>query len=274
MTLREVPAASLAERAWEFQSPHLHLILQSVAAGNTAACAWTLDPGDPARLCVLWELGNKGLWVMGHDTTAEGIAALAAAAAGALPERARALGLRRLAVRGVGPGMHACVEHAFAGRLTGACTVVFHHLPPGSTAPVASPPCGVDLVPVNGRLLAGGQANADAVAAEVRWMWPSLERYLGHGWGVAAVAHGEVVGWCTAEFVGPERCSVCLETVEKRRRQGIGTGAGSRLVALSLARGRTPCWECDAANLPSLRLAARLGFVPCQSEPQLLGTWE
>ena len=55
---------------------------------------------------------------------------------------------------------------------------------------------------------------------------------------------------------------ISIDTLEGYRRQGHAARCVSYLVAEMRRRGKEPVWAAEETNPPSLRLAAKLGFVP------------
>ena len=123
-------------------------------------------------------------------------------------------------------------------------------------------PEGVAFVPIDGALFnVKGLASLDQVRHEIGLMWPSEALYLKQGFGVAALAGQTIVGWCTAEYASRTMCGIGIETLEDYQRRGIATAMARRFVRHALAHGVTPHWECDAGNLPSVRVAEKAGFT-------------
>jgi RimJ/RimL family protein N-acetyltransferase len=103
------------------------------------------------------------------------------------------------------------------------------------------------------------------VQAEIEWMWPSEEHFYRHGFGTLALLHGQIVCWCTAEYVGPTRCGIGITTIQAYERRGVATATAAAFVHAAQQRGLTACWECNSANRGSIRVAEKVGFV-CQAE--------
>lgn len=55
---------------------------------------------------------------------------------------------------------------------------------------------------------------------------------------------------------------VSVDTVPAARQLGLATIVASTMIRAERAAGREPVWGADEGNVPSLRLAERLGFVP------------
>jgi hypothetical protein len=142
---------------------------------------------------------------------------------------------------------------------------------PASEPPVHVRPAvpGLALVPIDRLFVQTERENRQGLLGEIAWMWPgtreqAVVRFLEHGLGSAAVVENRIVCWCTAEYVGVRRCGIGVETIEAYQRRGVATSTTAHFVAAALRRGLTPHWECDTANLPSVRVAEKVGFRPVE----------
>jgi GNAT superfamily N-acetyltransferase len=79
---------------------------------------------------------------------------------------------------------------------------------------------------------------------------------------VVALADALPVAFCYAGSETESLWDVSIDTLESHRRRGFGAAAFLHLAALLAGRGKAPVWGALDSNLSSLRLAARLGFVP------------
>ncbi|HEX3126464.1 MAG TPA: GNAT family N-acetyltransferase [Thermoanaerobaculia bacterium] len=55
---------------------------------------------------------------------------------------------------------------------------------------------------------------------------------------------------------------ISIETVPELRRRGLAEACTAFLIRTMRERGKEPVWGAEDSNLPSLRLAAKMGFVP------------
>ena len=55
---------------------------------------------------------------------------------------------------------------------------------------------------------------------------------------------------------------ISIDTLESHRRQGHAARCVAYMIDHMRRRGKVPVWAAEETNLPSLRLAAKLGFVP------------
>jgi GNAT superfamily N-acetyltransferase len=79
---------------------------------------------------------------------------------------------------------------------------------------------------------------------------------------VAALAEGRPVSFCYAADETETLWDISIDTLERYRRQGHAARCVSYMVEEMRRRGKEPVWAAEETNLPSMRLAAKLGFVP------------
>lgn len=274
MVFSEVSIDRLADYASLFPGRQLALLRQSVSAGNTYARLWVASGVGTAATAVLWDFGNKGLYVGGDCSSDCSREALRCLVHEKLAAVAHAAGLKFCSVCAVSPDVAAAVNDAFANSITVSRRKLFHEHPLGAGTVAAGLAPDVEFVSIDRRLLDAGAVNGERVAAEVRWMWPSIDRFSAQGWGVAAAIRGELVCWCTSEYVGALQCGIGIETTAVYQNKGIGTATAARFIDEALSRGKTPCWECDSENKASIRIAQKLGFAVTESTNWYLGRWE
>src|SRR5262245_35093326 len=105
----------------------------------------------------------------------------------------------------------------------------------------------------------GREVSADLMLPEV---WASPADFVAHGIGFCARTGERIV--CGA--VSAARCDTAIEiqinTLPAYRRLGLATVVGALLVAHCVEHGLEPDWDTATDNLPSQRLAQRLGYVP------------
>jgi GNAT superfamily N-acetyltransferase len=79
---------------------------------------------------------------------------------------------------------------------------------------------------------------------------------------VAASADSRPVSFCYAADETETLWDISIATLERYRRQGYAARCVSYMVAEMGRRGKEPVWAAEETNPPSMRLAAKLGFVP------------
>ncbi|GLC23527.1 GNAT family N-acetyltransferase [Roseisolibacter agri] len=77
----------------------------------------------------------------------------------------------------------------------------------------------------------------------------------------ASHADGVPVAFCYAGAITESLWDVAIDTLASHRRQGHAGRCAAWMIRHLRARGLQPVWAADAANPPSWRLAAKLGFA-------------
>jgi RimJ/RimL family protein N-acetyltransferase len=269
-------AQQLSTHRASFPGPHLQMVLDSMLAGNTAGELWNVAQNGEPPLLILWDKGNDVFYLAGDGPERSSLSALAQFLSVRLLPQARAHGVRRCKARALSPSLAENLPRLFSG-------IEFH--PSRTHFSVHDAACQVTvpapdlsdlmLLPISPSLLSSDElADADYVREEIRGMWPSEDRFNERGFGTLAVVDSAVVCWCTAEYVGPTHCGIGIATAPRYQCRGIATATAARFVREAGARGLIPCWECDAANTASVRVAEKVGFVRQAEETYWIGWFD
>ena len=78
----------------------------------------------------------------------------------------------------------------------------------------------------------------------------------------ASLADRRPVSFCCAEDETEGLWDIAIDTLEGHRRRGHAARCVAWMVAEMRRRGKEPVWAAEETNPASLRLAAKLGFVP------------
>lgn len=104
--------------------------------------------------------------------------------------------------------------------------------------------------------------NMTVVHGWIHSFWPTLDTFTRHGLGFALTGQESVAAWCLSVYKADGELELGVETAVPFRGQGLATLAAAACLEQCLARGIKPHWQCNRDNLPSLRVAEKLGFVP------------
>jgi ribosomal protein S18 acetylase RimI-like enzyme len=91
--------------------------------------------------------------------------------------------------------------------------------------------------------------------------WGDLPTSLTKGLAVGAIVKGKVVGTSFVAARGQQYADVGVYVLKNYRRRGLATAAASLLARSVQSDGLIPVWSCGSHNIPSLRLARKLGFM-------------
>lgn len=254
-----------AERA-HFADEHAQLAVESIVAGHTGGRLWRAGAAAQQAL-LLWDQGNNVLYLAGQPAPDQ-IASLADLIATQIGPASLALGRAYVKLRALSPAFEPELPALVRGSALRELHSRFYRYQRAQAPAVAHPNvAGLQLLPIDRALLTDEAiGNRESVRNEIAGMWPSLERFLTHGFGCAALVEQQLVCWCTAEYVGPTGCGIGIATEPAYQGQGIATAAAAHMLGQCLARGLAAHWECGTWNAPSMRLAEKLGFTLLATE--------
>jgi len=103
----------------------------------------------------------------------------------------------------------------------------------------------------------------EAAPSEVQptGFWGSLRASLTEGMVAGAVVDGQVVATAFVAACGERYADIGVYALESFRGRGLATAAASIVARSVQNNGLVPVWGCGEHNLPSLRLAKKLGFA-------------
>jgi len=83
---------------------------------------------------------------------------------------------------------------------------------------------------------------------------------LKKGIGYCVLYSNYIVSTCFSGFVSGETHTIDVKTKKEFGRQGLAEAAVSKLLEEYLERNITPYWDCTKTNIPSAKLAEKIGF--------------
>ena len=91
--------------------------------------------------------------------------------------------------------------------------------------------------------------------------WGDIRTSLREGLVAGALVEGKIVGTCFVAARGERYVDIGVHVLESYRRRGLATATASLVTRSLQSEGLIPVWSCGSHNLPSLKLARKLGFV-------------
>jgi predicted GNAT family acetyltransferase len=91
--------------------------------------------------------------------------------------------------------------------------------------------------------------------------WGDLRTSLTEGLVAGAIVEGKVVATSFVAARGQRYVDVGVYVLENHRRRGLAAAVASLVTRSVQVDGLIPVWSCGSHNLPSLKLARKLGFV-------------
>lgn len=272
--LYEPLAEMLARRREDFAGPHLDMVVASISAGNTEGELWGIPEGGSSPLLILWDKGNNVLY-LAEDAPPSGPHRALERLAAHVRLRMEGAGRVRFRARALSPWLEAVLPRLFPEIALHESRTLF--LVDSGTRPLAPAACAVSDIafePITRHLLISRSfKNSDDVLDEICSMWPSVERFFEYGFGMVAIRDGEIICWCTAEYLSQGRCGIGIATLPRFEGRGVATATATHFVGHARARAVTSHWECNVTNLGSVRVAEKLGFTPLCEETFWAGSF-
>ncbi len=270
MTQEDLPSRLMARTSW-FREARAEFVIASIVEGNTPGELWEIATEDVDPVLLLWDGGNNVLYFAGSPPQRANRASLEEVI-GLVRKRALEAGKSWFKARTVPDALMQDLPGIFPFPLTRRTTTL--RFTSGRHVGVSTPnlePASCEIVPIDGALLDGQLERLQDVRNEMRSMWGSVALFRDRGFGFAAVKDREVICWCTAEYMSATMCGIGIESVEQYQNRGIATAVAHEFLQEAARRGVKPYWECHSRNVPSIRVAGKLGLEQAGSEEYWLG---
>lgn len=260
--LPEIPPHQLAPSQYPLVrhlgvEPHLSLVIKAVIAGHSPASIW-VDEGPRPQTALLWDKGHC-LYVLSAAASAPSW--LHTLIHQTIIPEARARHIRLLKVYHQEAGWADIIPTLLAPLALTLKARAFYRLDPSYVPGTIPVPPGFTLQPITAPLLANDDLeNIQSLRNEIASCWPTLARFLRHGFGFCLVHGTKLVSWCTAEYRSAGQCGVGIETIEAYQGRGLATAATLAFVTHSQKHRLVPHWDSWQANTPSLAVAQKAGF--------------
>ncbi len=239
-----------------FENRRHMMKLTALAEGTVPGELWADDAANPR--IALARVHNKLL--LASSLPAE---ELAAACGGWLGEMAYGRAMEDADAALLfwdGPDGRAAWERALKGHHPVYAAQECYSAPTAAVRKV-DPPTGYELVPVDAALLARGLPHTDALREEMCSERPSVEDFLRHSFGVAAVRDGALAGWCLSEYNCTQGCEIGIEVRKEHQRQGLAVAMVSAFADEAARRGIGQIgWLCQQSNAASSATARSAGL--------------
>jgi len=102
--------------------------------------------------------------------------------------------------------------------------------------------------------------NHESILGWILSFWHTVDDFLEKGFGFCLVQGEAIVSWCLTVYASGDDYELGLATAPGHRNRGYATLVAAACVEHSVEHGFTPHWHCDEENLPSVRVAEKVGF--------------
>lgn len=91
--------------------------------------------------------------------------------------------------------------------------------------------------------------------------WGSIDNLIDKGNCYYATDNNKIIGVCYSGFSTSETNTIGIETDRKYQQQSVGYNLAMKCIKEMLGEGKLPWWDCMEENIPSKKLAEKLGFI-------------
>lgn len=118
----------------------------------------------------------------------------------------------------------------------------------------------IQVTPITNEILNSDMSHVKDLIEEVSSMWGSKEGFEKKGFGTCAIYEGQIIGWCTAEFVSERTCGIGIETIEAFQKKQVATKMTEAFLNLCKVKNIMPYWDSWTKNEPSVKTALKNSF--------------
>ncbi|MDE5620626.1 MAG: GNAT family N-acetyltransferase [Ruminococcus sp.] len=91
--------------------------------------------------------------------------------------------------------------------------------------------------------------------------WNNSSEFLNYGKGYCIMEEENVVAWAFSAAISSDEIDIGIETRSEYRHMGLGAIVAEKMIQYILNQNKRPVWACNSINIPSQKLAEKLGFV-------------
>jgi RimJ/RimL family protein N-acetyltransferase len=160
-------------------------------------------------------------------------------------------------------GWNAAIEGVFRERGLEGSQQLAYTLHPAKVKTWEQPDTAAPAIQeIDSRLLSSLTGrNREFLIPKLEQFWGSAEKFLANGLGVVLMDAGEIASLCFSGFVAGDTYVVDIESAQAHRQKGYAERAARAFIAACAQRQVQVHWDCMAENMPSARLAEKLGFT-------------
>lgn len=126
---------------------------------------------------------------------------------------------------------------------------------------------GYTVERINQRTLQSDLLNRDQVLGWIESFWASPDIFLERGFGYCVTTNDAITSWCLSVFNYQNRFELGVATAEQFRQLGLASLAVASCLEYCLLNDLIPEWHCWENNIPSIKLAEKVGFEQRLSYP-------
>lgn len=242
-----------------FSNSAFHLALAAILAGNIPDAPVYVDDRNAPQTAVAWV--NHRVYLAGNSQNANFNAALDRLFGAAYYPQARAQQWSGFVLHYTPEDWEDQIDVILNDRLPRAGNRLLFTC---RARPAEFPlPEGFTAQPVGRALVENTRLQGrDALLEEMVSERFSVEDFLAQSFGYGLLHNETIIGWCLSEYNHLDQCEVGIAVAAAYRRRGLATAMAAAFIRQAQARQITRIgWHCRADNIPSAKLAQKLGFT-------------
>jgi len=103
-------------------------------------------------------------------------------------------------------------------------------------------------------------SNVEFLQNKIKESWQSVQTFLNQGIGYCILFKNEIVSVCISRFVVEKQHAIAIETLKEHQWKKLGEQVAVAYVNACLESGLQVYWDCMEDNIPSVKLAEKLGL--------------
>lgn len=241
-----------------FDPLRYNLVIDSVIAGNTPGKVW-VDNAQAPRIALMWDYMDA-LLLAGETQDASTNQSLATVINDTILAEAQAY-LPELTLFYAPAAWEDQIGVLFPARQPVKARRRYYEFAEVAFDWCAHLPRDCEMRRIDEELLAATHLkNVRAVEGWVRSFWHTPRDFVETGFGYCVVRDDVILSWCLSVFVSGANFEFGIATAPDHRRKGFATLAASACVEHCVENHGIPHWHCWEDNVPSIKVAEKVGF--------------
>ncbi|SEN72405.1 GNAT acetyltransferase [Amphibacillus marinus] len=246
----------------ELVSQSNHIEEKAIVTGNNPGRIFVLDSNNP-RSALIWPANNDGFIFVGYANDPVFNSAAKNYIEQKLVPELKALKLDYFECIGNSLDWFTTIEKLFSDRSLSSWKQNLYQLPENNSldALMLDLDDNYELVEVTKDFLNRVDLTNIAFLQDcLSEFWGSLAQFFEHGMAFVIIYNNEIVSICYSGFVFHNTHAIGIETIEPYRGKRLALQIATAFAQAAAVRGVCLVWDCMAENVPSNKLAQRLGF--------------
>ncbi|AKF95950.1 GNAT family N-acetyltransferase [Brevibacillus laterosporus] len=242
--------------------PETNMMAKAVVQRINPGWVFVDDLTTP-QTALIWSKGIEGFFFLGEHRNKSFNKQISNFIEKMIRPRAYEQGLEWFEVSGDSRDWDETIETIFDNRkIAKSLQRVYRY---NSDTPLPNPgnylPVGYTLARIEPNLMEmKGLENKEFVFNKIHQFWDTEERFFQQGLGFYILFENQIVSVCLSAFVSDNVHSIEIETLDGHKRKRLAESLVNKYVNFCIEKGFSPYWDAMEENVPSCKLAEKIGF--------------